>query len=351
MKSYRQINAKDRRKIARLKSYKLSVSEIARRTGFNKSTISRELKRNGAEFKEDVHFWASLYSDLGMAADAERLWKRPRINKFWSYSGRSADIAARWRRKSVDRSKRVPLATQKWIRKCLVTGWSPQQIAGSSKQQNGHSVSHEYIYNFVLKDKRAGGKLYRLLKRFGKRKQRLGTRTYSPKIPNRKSIEKRPKIVMQRKRVGDLEGDLIVGRHQSGYILSVVDRKTRLLALELLKTRKMAEVENGFLKAMAKMPEARTLTLDNAREFCCHENLTAKTGVKIYFADPYSSYQRGSVENANGLVRYYFPKKFDFSKITARKLQLVENKLNSRPRKVLGYLTAKQASATEVTSR
>ena len=264
---------------------------------------------------------------------------------YWSYSRNSADIHARWRRREASQRPRIQPKTQEWIREKLEMGWSPQQIAGRSLIDGPQRVSHEYIYRLVIRDKKAGGGLYRRLRRFGKRKQRLGKRTYSgPGITDRVSINQRPKAVKRRSRLGDLEGDLIVGKHQKGHILSVVDRKSRLLALEPLKTRKAPEVKAAFLAAIKRMPKAHTLTLDNAKEFSCHKDLTKRLGIKVYFADPYCSYQRGSIENANGLVRKYFPKKTDFSTINHAEIRKVERLINSRPRKVLGYLTAFEAS-------
>jgi transposase, IS30 family len=339
MKNYRHISERDRKKIAKLKSYKLSASEIARRTGFNKSTISRELRRNGGDIVKVDHSASLLYFYAH-----EQFDYIPKGKDYRFYTRRSAHRIAKNRRSEASRRAKVNLTTQKWITNCLRLGWSPQQIAGRSKIEGSQSISHEYVYRFIIKNRKNGGRLYRLLKRFGKRKQRLGKRVYQEIIPYRVSISERPRIVENRQRLGDLEGDLIVGGHHKSHILTVVDRRSRLLVAELVRSRKKKIIEEAFLKALRRMPHALTLTLDNAREFSCHTEITKKTGVKVYFADPYSSHQRGTNENTNGLIRYYFPKRLDFRRIKPENIRKVEEKINSRPRKVLNYLTAYEAS-------
>lgn len=340
MKCYRHIEEKDRRKIAKFKSYKLSVSEIARRTGFNKSTISRELKRNGGTtIKRDRTANLAFFHSQGIFDYS------PKGGDYQVYTRRMAQVSARWRRKEASQRKRIHSETDRWITAGLMLGWSPQQIAGRSHREGPQKVSHEYIYSLIIKNRRDGGKLHRLLKRFGKRKQRLGKRVYNQAtIPGRISIAERPKIVDSRCRLGDLEGDLIVGRYQKSHLLTIVDRRSRFLAIELLKSRKKDVVEQAFLKALKRMPQARTLTLDNAREFSCHQNLTKQTGLKVYFADPYSSYQRGTNENTNGLIRYYLPKGYDFRRLSQNRLAKIEKLLNTRPRKVLKYQTPEEVS-------
>ncbi len=317
MKCYRQINSRDRRKIARLKSYKLSISEIARRTGFNKSTISRELRRNGC------------------------LQKVTGEKSYWMYTGRYSDVSARFRRAQSIKRERVIQSTREWIIEKIKKDWSPQQIAGHLSLHGPERVSHEYIYKLIIKDKRRGGKLYKKLKRFGRRKKRTGERNYNKVvIPHRVPIEDRPRCVELRARLGDLEGDFIVGKDNKSYILTLVDRKSRQIVLEKLTNRKKILVESAILKAFKRFPKVHTLTLDNAREFSCHLSITKKTGVRVYFANPYASYERGSIENANGILRYYYPKRTDFRAIKETSLRRLEKDLNCRPRKVLEYLTS-----------
>ena len=183
-----------------------------------------------------------------------------------------------------------------------------------------------------------------LLKRFRKRKQRLGKRTYSPapNIPNRVGIEKRPPIVDSRSRLGDCEGDLIVGYPSSGYVLSIIDRKSRFIVLRKLKTKRKNTVRTQIESALRQLGPTSTLTFDNGSEFSAHQELTKNTGIKVYFAHPYCSTERGAVENANGLVRYFLPKKTTFKNLSQSQLNDIQLLLNQRPRKCLGYLTPQE---------
>ena len=184
---------------------------------------------------------------------------------------------------------------------------------GTLKLEGGENASHEYVYALLHRDKKRGGRLYRLLKRFGKRKQRLGDRDYTKVFPEgRVGIEQRPAAVDDRSRLGDHEGDLIVGYRHSGYVLSVQDRKSRKTVLRKLRTKHMTLVRAQVEVALQKL---------------------------LYFAHPYSSTERGSIENLNGLVRYYLPKRASFARLTQRRLDELEMLLNHRPRKCLGYLT------------
>jgi IS30 family transposase len=143
----------------------------------------------------------------------------------------------------------------------------------------------------------------------------------------------------RRKRVGDNEGDLIVGYRQSGYVLSVQDRRSRKAVLRKLETKHMTLVREQLELALRKLGGRHTLTVDNGKEFYDHRQLAKTTGVKVYFTHPYSSSERGSIENLNGLVRYYLPKRTSFARLTQSRLDEIEERLNHRPRKCLGYLT------------
>lgn len=180
--------------------------------------------------------------------------------------------------------------------------WSPKQIAGRSRIEAPEAVSYEYVYRLIYENKKRGGKLHRLLPRYGKRKQRFGARSYpqGPVIPERVGIEERPKIVESRSRLGDLEGDLIHGYCHSGYILSLIERKSRYVILRKLKTKRKRTVRIQLERALRKMKHAQTLTLDNGSEFCDHPELTRNTRVPVYFATPYRSIERATNENANG---------------------------------------------------
>jgi IS30 family transposase len=237
--------------------------------------------------------------------------------------------------------RRKSIETRTWVVQKLKQHWSPEQIAGRSKFEAPETISYEYVYRLVYENKKSGGSLYRLLKRYRKRKQRFGVRQYpsGPIIPNRTGIEHRPKVVESRSRLGDLEGDLIQGYLASGYVVSVVDRKSRFLVLRKTRTKRKRMVRIQLERAIRKMKHAKTLTLDNGSEFCDHQDLTQITKVPVYFAHPYTSSERGTNENSNALVRHFLPKKTSFTSLTQSRLNQIEDLLNHRPRKCLGYLT------------
>ena len=226
------------------------------------------------------------------------------------------------------------------IEKLIHCRWSPEQISGSSYYRNIFVISHESIYQHILRDKKSGGDLYKFLRCQRKRKKRYGTSRFDKRgqIQNRVSIDKRPKIVDKKSRIGDLEGDLMIGGNHKGALVTLVDRcskKTRIVKIEFKRSE---AVFHAISKAL-KSEIVHTITLDNGKEFSCHEKISENTGCKVYFAHPYSSYERGLNENTNGLIRQYFPKKTDFRKITQKDVKRVEVFLNNRPRKSLGFLS------------
>ena len=342
---FKQLTSRDRLMISKLKAKKLSLSEIARRIGKDKSTVSRELRRNSVPV--DPH-------DRSFLRGIDHpLWKEERLDDFllteppepqsdyvWIHGEAQTQRDLRVWRANQKRRRKQP-DTRKWVIAKLRSGWSPQQIAGRSKIDGPESVSHEYVYALLQRDRRRGGRLYQLLKRFGKRKQRLSARTYP--IPaaatDRVSIDERPAIVETRRRLGDCEADLIVGYRQSGYVLSCIDRKSRATVLRKVKTKRMGTVRRQLELALKKLGGAHTLTVDNGKEFFAHKELRRRTNVRVFFTHPYCSTERGSIENLNGLVRYYLPKRSSFDRLSQTRLNAIEQLLNHRPRKCLGYLT------------
>jgi IS30 family transposase len=344
-RGYKHLTDRDRLLIASLKKKKLSLSEIARRIGKNKSTVSRELRRNAFEVTpEDRLFHSPGVRSWTEEQLDEHLQTKPRAPRqsftIWNHTDAHSLASIRAWRASQKRRRKAP-ETRKWVVEKLRNGWSPQQIAGRSKIDGPEGVSHEYVYALLHRDKKRGGKLYRLLKRFRKRKQRLGARAYRkrPAATNRASIEDRPAIVAKRARLGDCEADLIIGYRQSGCILSVIDRRSRATILRRLKTKHMDGVRLQLEFALRKLGGAHTLTVDNGKEFFAHEQLAKNARVRVFFTHPYCSTERASIENLNGLVRYYLPKRTSFANLTQRRLNEIETLLNRRPRRCLGYLT------------
>jgi transposase, IS30 family len=297
--NYTQLTYEQRYQICALVKAGQNQSQIARLMGCHKSTISRELRRNQGRKK----YYAKLATKL--AAERQRNSHRPRI------------AALTWR------------TVERYLRQ----KWSPEQIQGKLQKQQQPTVSHERIYQYVYADKRSGGTLHSHLR--SQKAQRKRARWYQRRgqIPNRTSIEQRPQIVAAKRRLGDW------ARHQ-GAILSMTERKSKLIRLRKLDGKTARELRQESIKLLLPLKaRVHTITLDNGKEFCEHQAIATALQARIYFAHPYASWERGLNENSNGLIRQYFPKKYDFTSITNAQLRHVEEQLNNRPRKSLGYRT------------
>ena len=215
--------------------------------------------------------------------------------------------------------------------------WSPEQISAYA------DISPETVYQRVYADKRAGGLLWKNLRCQKLRKKRYGKTDRRGMIPNRLSIEDRPAIVETRRRIGDWEADTIIGRNHRQAIVSLVERKTGFTLIEKVE-RKTAQAVSRAMVGLLKPYRARvhTITSDNGREFAGHEEITQRLQADFYFAHPYASWERGTNENTNGLIRQYFPKNRDFTTITQQEIDTAMERLNNRPRKRLGYQTPSQ---------
>lgn len=304
--SYTQLTLLQRYQIHAWFKAGLNQTEIAKEIGCHKSTISRELRRNRG--KRDYY---ALLAHL-LAAKRRRNSHKPRISK----------------------------RTWRLIERYLRLDWSPQQIHGWLKRQRKLTVSPERIYQHIYADQRRGGTLYRHLRSQKKQRRRYRGYIRRGQIPNRVSIDERPKIVASKRRLGDWEADTIIGANHQGALLSFTERKSKLVRLIKLKDKCASTVCRTAIKLLASVRDRlHTITVDNGKEFCEHEALAAELSCKIYFAHPYASWERGVNENSNGLIRQYFPKKYDFAQITNRAVQRAEARLNNRPRKTLGYRT------------
>ena len=244
-----------------------------------------------------------------------------------------------------------------YVYKGLLSQWTPEQIAGKLKLEYPNdpimSISHESIYRYIYTQPQArlNKKLINLLVREKTRrrppKKRRGT---GSKIINQISIDSRPKHIHLREEVGHWEGDLVIGKNHKSAIGTIVERKTRFTLIIQLKSKKAMEVANEFSKILNKLNPIykKTMTYDNGIEMARHEKITKKTGMKIYFAHPYSSWERGTNENTNGLIRRYLPKGTDFNQISRKQLLNIQEKLNNRPRKIIGYKTPKEMMDNEL---
>jgi IS30 family transposase len=292
-----------------------SVTELAKRIGRSKSTISRELARNSGERgyrPKQAHELAS---------------KRLHVRRG---------------------GKRVCPSSLRRCVELLRASHSPAQAAGRAEVEGFAAISHETLYKRIYADKRAGGTLWLMLRCQKKRRKRYGSgRQRRGRIPNRVGIEKRCPRVEARASVGHWEGDTIIGQNHKYALVSLVERKTGYGLVRKVKTKHADGVAAAIIEALKPLKSlVRTITFDNGLEFAQHARISAQTGAKIYFADPYSSWQRGTNENWNGLVRQDYPKKSCFSGIKHKQLQATQDRLNSRARKRLAWLTPAEAIAS-----
>ena len=303
--SYTQLAREQRYQIKVLLNTRHNQTEIARALGVNKSTISRELVRNRGQ-----------------------RGYRP---------GQADELAKERCLKKVRRH----ISEQTWllVESKLRLDWSPEQISGWLTKNDQGSVSHEQIYQHVYAEQRAGGALYKHLRCQKKRRKRSGKYDHRGIIPDRKSIDERPVIVEQRQRLGDWEGDLIIGKNHQGAALTLVERKSRFTLIRKVDGKQALPVANAIIAALDWVPAVETLTNDNGKEFAEHKMVSSALAATIYFAHPYSSWERGTNENTNGLIRQYLPKERNLTTLTTKEELMIMDRLNLRPRKCLGFLT------------
>ena len=252
-----------------------------------------------------------------------------------------ADCFYKDRRAGSRRPKTFTIDIQKIVKAKLLLFWSPEQISGYGKRHNLFSISHERIYQYVLADKKAGGKLYSYLRHGKKRyRKRYGSGKRGSPIKNRTMIDMRPNIVEKKERLGDWEIDTIIGKQQQKAIITLVERVSKKTLIGKVGSKHASfarEQTVSLLKPLKKY--VFTITADNGIEFAQHELIAKKLDAKIYFAHSYHSWERGLNENTNGLIRQYIPKGSDFLELTDKDILHVQNQLNNRPRKSLGYAT------------
>lgn len=306
--SYTQLSQSERSQISSLLKAKISQAEIARILCRSPSTISREKKRNSG--------------------------KR-------GYRSKQAGLKAA-ERKAGKSKARILNSTWEKVKILLNEKWSPEQISGWLESELSIYVSHEWIYQYILRDKKCGGELYKSLRCQRKRKKRYGSISRQGQIPERVSIEERPKIVDKKTRIGDWEIDTIIGKNHKQAIVTVVERKTKYTLMKKVDRKTAVLVGEALVKLLKTMVNVFTITSDNGKEFSDHINVAKKLKADFYFANPYSSWERGLNENTNGLIRQYIPKGTDFRTLCEEDITHVMNALNNRPRKTLGYKTPNQ---------
>lgn len=326
-KRYQHLTLSERDMITTLLAEHKSVRAIARTLGRDPGTISRELKRN--------------------ASPEYRL-----------YLSHRAHSRAQGRRKAASRRPRLKGAQiRRYVRAKLMLGWSPEQIAGRLRLDHpGLSISQEAIYQYLYHPQTEGRQeLIRGLRRAHRRRKPrgLGRRERKPKIPNRIPIDLRPASVERRRSFGHWEGDSLISRKSRVALNSLVERKSRLLRLTRLPQKSAKATRQAVLARLGRLPPRarKTLTLDNGTENTLHQEITAALGLRCYFSHPYASWERGTCENTNGLIRWYLPKGTDFSTISAEQIAQIEFSLNNRPRKCLGFKTPVEVAIPYVALR
>jgi transposase, IS30 family len=312
MREYSQLTDEDRIEIYAMKQAGKKQNIIAAVLGVDPGTVSRELKRN-----------------TGLRG----------------YRPKQAQQKALQRKLNARKAVKMTPETIAHIESKLADEHSPEQISERMKidpEWSGPTVSHERIYQHIWRDKAGGGLLYKKLRIAGtkQRRKRRNSRDMRGTIKNRVGIDQRPEIVENKIRIGDWEGDTVVGQNHQGALVTLVDRKSKLTLIGKVNRYTAKAVEKTIISLMDLLPRrSYTLTVDNGKEFASHESVADALRIKVYFADPYCSWQRGLNENTNGLIRQYVPKGSDIRILTEDQIEHIMDRLNNRPRKTLGYLT------------
>ncbi len=301
----------------------ISLRKLAREMGRSHTTLSREQRRN---FDEGFGF----------------------------YSGIRAETLAIERKKAVNfKSRKLPNiseAVSSFIFNSLQKRTSPEQLCGRLKVALGVRISHPTLYKHINEDKRNGGTLYLSLRHGKKKYKKKLNQENACAVVNKKNIAQRPVVADEKREPGHWEIDTIFGLEQKSYLLTLTDKATKFEIVRKIANKEAATVLAEMEKIIAfTLLPFKTITSDNGTEFALHSSIEAVTGSEFYFADAYSSWQRGLNEHQNGLIRDFYPKKTDFREISDADIAKVENNLNNRPRKALGFLTPAEAMFNYVT--
>jgi IS30 family transposase len=326
-KKYRRLTLKERTIIETLLKENRKTTYIAKQLNRSRSTICREInawiKKPQDKYDAELAYWCAINQNSSKR-EPDKLNQFPRL-KMAVYRG-------------------------------LLLGDSPELISGRLKlehpQDQSMQVSYETIYKHIYTHPQGkiNLKLIKLLVRHKARRIRKVRRVDNICIKDRTSIDNRPEYIIQRLEAGHWEGDLMIGLRQASCIGTIVERKTRYVILVKLANKKSETVTNAFAEKLNVFHYTirLTMTYDNGTEMAYHKSLSDQTGMDIYFAHPFSSWERGTNENTNGLVRRYYPKKTDFNTVTEQQLEQLQNHLNNRPRKVLGYYTPNEMMQAEI---
>jgi IS30 family transposase len=308
--TYRQLTSEERYMLAALRRQGLNQAEIARSLGRHRSTVCRELGRNGTR------------------ADGR-------------YRAFTAQERTNGRRSRSSRNSRFSAEDFAVVEDLLCRQWSPEQVAGHLRRLGLLSISHETIYRHVWRDKREGGALYTHLRGARKRRRkRYGAYDSRGRLAGKRMISERPPAVEARREVGHWEADTVMGAGSKDCVVTLVERKTGLVLVGKLADRTAGSLSRRAVSLMrGRGARFETVTADNGTEFHDYHRVERLTGARFYFARPYHAWERGSNENANGLLRQYLPKGSRMAGLTQQQCNAIARKLNTRPRKRLGFRT------------
>lgn len=310
MRTYRQLTSGERHELSALRKQGFTQAHIARILGRHRSTISREVRRNSKDRTGRAY--------------------RPAL----------ANDYARWRRTRSRRNQRFTADDWAMVLTYLKMGWSPEQVAGRLRQDGRLRISHETIYRHIWDDKRRGGTHFRFLRQKAKkRRKRYRSNDSRGRLSGKRNISERPPAVESRDEVGHWEIDTVIGRGRP-CIVTLVERATGYVMIGKLNARTVVELNRATIALISKAPlPVTTITADNGTEFHGYKRIEAVTGALFFFANPYHSWERGSSENANGLIRQYLPKRTSMATTSQRRCHTIALRLNTRPRKRLNYRT------------
>ena len=313
MKKYTQLDDEERAVIGRMLCHRLGVREIARILDRSPSTVSREIRRNA---------YPNRNCYLSFHAGSMARGRRRRSRQGTTYT------ALQWKR----------------VVELLRLDYSPEQVSGHLLRKREFRISHETIYRYLLADRKSGGRLYKLLRCKGRkqRRKRYGAYDSRGRLAGKRPLAERPDGATNRSRIGHWEIDTVMGRNRA-CVLTLVDRKTGYVLIGKLAARTIRQTNRRLRKLAERHPgKFRTITADNGCEFHGYEQVESSHGIMFYFAPPHHSWERGSNENANGLIRQYLPKGKCLDDLTQEQCDRIAHKLNTRPRKRYGYRTPEE---------
>lgn len=314
--SYTHLRLEERHYIEVERRKGVSMNKIGKSLNRSQSSISREISRNSGQK---------------------------------GYRHKQAQRLSRYRQQEKPKANKLTSAVKSMIDNYLKQDWSPVQIAGRLKHDGIITLHHETIYQYVLADKMKGGHLYLHLRHQHKRyRKRYGCARNRTGIPDRVDIDKRPVAANNRTRIGDWEADTIIGKNNKGAIVTLDERKSKLRLAAPLRGKHAVPLTEAMICLLKPIKEfILTMTFDNGKEFARHNEIAKTLACDTFFAKPYHSWERGQNENANGLLRQYFPKAMELVDVSTKQVITAIDKLNSRPRKCLGFKTPYEAFQQE----